>query len=149
MTDITIRLVIDVIGALESGVLAPNVYLFDNNRRGGSTGHGTAALDTSAAVGDRLIWTIAPMECGTYCEIAAIDLPEALCTVKREVFAGTNVSYWTGAVFGHVDDLPYTIALGIGHYGLTMTLENGPRLSVPAIEVPPQVATDSPATPGK
>lgn len=149
MTDITIRLVIDVIGALESGALSPNVYLFDSNRRGGSTGHGTAALATSAAVGDRLIWTIAPMECETFCEIAAIDLPEALCTVKREVFAGTNVSYWTGAVLGPVDDLPYTIALGIGHRGRTMTLDDGPRLCVPAAEIPPSVAAGRPANLGE
>ena len=40
MSQVAIKLVIDVVGALESGSMIGNIFALDTNRRGGSQGSG-------------------------------------------------------------------------------------------------------------
>jgi hypothetical protein len=125
---INIKSIIDVVGALEDNMLKENFYLYDDNRRNGSTRQGTQELATAVKKGDQIVWTVTPMECEAYADISAITLPSAICEVKRYTYAGTAIAYWLGTVKEAVDNLPYSITLKVGNHSVSMTCENGPRL---------------------
>jgi hypothetical protein len=125
---ISIKAIIDVVGALSSGTLSDSLHLFDDNRRGGSNNQGTYRLATAVKKGDQILWTIAPLECEAYAEITAIALPADICEVTRQTYPGTAIAYWIGTVKETVEDLPYSITMSLGHAGFSLTSDYGPRL---------------------
>lgn len=65
MATVNVLIVVDVEGALASGNLSSNVYLVDTNKYMGSYNEGQTELVTVLAVGDMVIWSVAPIDPGT------------------------------------------------------------------------------------
>lgn len=131
MSDVTIKAVVDVVAALEMGTLNGTLALFDNMRLRGSHGLGTASLATAASKGDRLIWSVLPIECEAYTELLDIQIPPAFCDVKRLMLPGTNISYWEGTLKKAVERLPYGLTLALGGTSLSLEAGTGPTLIAP------------------
>lgn len=144
MKTINVRLVVDAAGALEAGTLAGYLYMMDDNRLGGSLEQGTAALATAVTTGDRIVWTLLPIECETHAAVHEIALPADICEVRREIYSGTDVSYWVGRVKQPVGDLPYGLTLELGSRAYTLDTGAAARL-IDAAEQPsdPQPQTGS------
>lgn len=126
---ISITSVVDCVGSLANRSLHGNVYLFDTNKAGGSTGIGTEELKTRVRKGDELLWTVFALECGAYVSIDDVVIDKEVCAPERKVYPGTDVSYWIGAV--KKDDigvLPYQIKYKIGTRAEPMTAPLSPRL---------------------
>ncbi|UFW91941.1 hypothetical protein BjapCC829_48970 (plasmid) [Bradyrhizobium barranii] len=134
MKTINVRMVVNVAAALEADTLAGLLYMIDDNRLGGSRNQATAELATAVAPGDRIIWTILPIECETHAAVRALELPAEICEVRRETYRESDVTYWVGSVKQPVGDLPYRLTLELG--SRTRTLDKGanPRLIDPALE---------------
>lgn len=128
MRQITIRLVIDVVSALETETLTGHLYMFDNNRLHGSLNQNTGSLATAVAPGDQIIWSVVPIECEAYAALSAIDVPAEFCEVTKSTYPGTNVSYWIGVVKQPVDDLPYALTFELGTKSTTMRTDGSSRL---------------------
>ncbi|QIG95540.1 hypothetical protein [Bradyrhizobium sp. 6(2017)] len=137
MKAISVRMVVDVLAALETDTLAGSLYMIDNNRLGGSRNQATAALATAVAPGDRIIWTLVPIECETHAAVRAIELPAEICEVRRETYPGSDISFWVGSVKQPVGNLPYVLTLELG--SRTRTLHNGTdaRLIEAALQTSP------------
>jgi hypothetical protein len=69
MSTVCVLIAIDVEGALSSSDLSNNIYMMDTDKFQGSSGEGTAALDTYLAIGDTIIWSVAPIDPGTNVQI--------------------------------------------------------------------------------
>ncbi|WP_375791426.1 hypothetical protein ACE102_47590 (plasmid) [Bradyrhizobium sp. vgs-9] len=134
MKTINVRMVVDAVAALEANTLAGLLYMIDDNRLGGSRNQATAGLATAVTPGDRIIWTLLPIECETHAAVRAIELPAEICEVRRETYPESDVSYWVGSVKQPVGDLPYRLALELG--SRTRTLDKGadPRLIDAALQ---------------
>jgi hypothetical protein len=112
---ISITAVVDCVGCLADRSLRGNLYLYDTNRSGGSTGLGTEELMTRVRRGDSLVWTVLPLECEAYVDIAGILIDKAVCEPDRRVYPGTDVSYWVGTVKrDNLGVVPYRIAFTVG-----------------------------------
>lgn len=130
---ISITAVVDCVGCLADGSLRDNLYLYDTNRPAGSTGLGTEELRTRVRPGDRLVWTVLPLECEAYVAIAAILIDAAVCRPERRVYPGTDVAYWIGTVTGNGSGagvVPYRIAFTVGTRTEPMVSEATPALMV-------------------
>ncbi|MCG5480824.1 hypothetical protein [Sinorhizobium alkalisoli] len=134
---INVRMVVDVCGALEADTLAGYLYMIDDNRLGGSRNEATAELATAVTSGDRIIWTLLPIECETHAAVRAIELPAETCKVERNTYRDSDVSYWVGLVKQPVGNLPYGLTLELG--SRTHTVDNGanPRLIEATLQMPP------------
>lgn len=77
MSNLSILIVVDVISALaqEETTLSKNVYLFDNNKKKGSSGEGTMALMSKVNPGDAVSWFVAGLEVETKVKIMSIKDP--------------------------------------------------------------------------
>lgn len=112
---ITITAVVDCVGALAERTVRGHLYLYDTNRAGGSSGHGTEELRTRVKQGDQLLWSAMALECEAYVAIDGIDIDSAVCEPERRVYPGTDISYWTGTVkAGGSFPLRYKLALRVG-----------------------------------
>lgn len=120
MSKISIRIVVDAVGALESGTLHGNLFMFDNNRRGGSTGQGSSALLTVLPKDAELSWMVSPLECEAYVSLNSIDMADNCYEVQRHLFPETNIFYWT-ARMRRAQSVSYGLTLEIGHSGLIMS----------------------------
>lgn len=120
MSQVTIKLVVDVIGALENGSLAGNLYAFDTNRRAGSQDNGTDALHTAVTRGTHVTWMIATLECEAFVEIDDIKMDAALCEPERKSFPGSSIIYWSGRVKKTPQDANYDLVLNVGTHGRRM-----------------------------
>ncbi|KYH01488.1 hypothetical protein [Bradyrhizobium sp. DOA1] len=123
MSTINIRIVVDVVGALEADTLAGSLYMIDDNRLGGSRNQATAELATAVAPGDWIIWTLLPIECETHAAVRAIELSPDICELERKTYRDSDISYWRGKVKQSVGNLPYGLTLELG--SRTRTLNNG------------------------
>ncbi len=130
MKTITIVSVVDVIGALANESLNYNIYLFDNNKTGGSQGLGTDCLKTKVSKGDSLLWTIMPMEPESYSAIKAIIIDETVCEPVLQTYEGSDVTYWEGIVLKDIEEIPYSIAFAFGNKDtiISTDLYNTPSL---------------------
>jgi len=111
---ISIRAVIDVVGALATGSLSGNLYLLDTNRANGSTGIGTESLRTRVRKGDQVLWTALPLECEAFASIEDIVVDKEFCMVESRTYPGTDVSYWIGTVKRDTEIATYYIKFKLG-----------------------------------
>jgi hypothetical protein len=126
---ISIAAVVDVVGALATGSLHQNLYLYDTNRAHGSTGTGTERLRTAVRAGDQLLWSVIPLECEAYAAIDAIEIDASVCEPVREVYPGTDISYWTATVKRDaVAATPYRISFRLGTRPEPLTTDLSPVL---------------------
>lgn len=112
---VTITAVVDPVAALASGTLEGNLYLYDTNKAGGSTGFGTLDLRTRVGSGDRLLWNVVVLECETYAAIEDIVIDEKVCAPERKVYPNTDIAYWTATVKRHLTEpVPYRLKFRLG-----------------------------------
>ncbi|WP_299770208.1 hypothetical protein [uncultured Tateyamaria sp.] len=69
MATVNVLIAVDVEGALSSGNLGANTYIVDTNKYMGSGREGTDELQTKLAIGDTIVWSVAPIDPGTSVEI--------------------------------------------------------------------------------
>lgn len=110
----TIASVVDVVAALADDSTKGAVYFMDTNKANGSTEQGTENLKTVVSQGDRLVWTVIFLECEAYAEIEDIIIDKSFCEPKKEIYEGTDVSYWVGIVKKDVTYVPYSIKFKFG-----------------------------------
>jgi hypothetical protein len=120
MSQVAIKLVIDVVGALESGSMSGNIFALDTNRRGGSLGNGTDALQTAVSRGSEITWMIAPLECEAFVSLDAIVADKAVVEPVRQQFPGSAITYWTGTVKKAAHPASYDLVFTIGSFGKQM-----------------------------
>ena len=118
---ITITAVVDVVGALAAGNLSGSFYLLDTNRGNGSTGIGTEDLKTVVTEGDRLLWSVLPLECEAYVSIAGIAVGADVCEPEKKFYPGSDISYWVATVKEDVELAPYNIEFQVGSAAEPMT----------------------------
>lgn len=126
---ITVTAVVDSVGALATRGLEGNLYLYDTNKDGGSTGFGTGALHTSVRAGDKVVWTVLALECEAFVSIDDIRVDPDVCVPERKVYPHTDVVYWIGTV--KKDDVgvtPYQLSLKVGTRAEPITAATSPAL---------------------
>ena len=115
MSQVVIKLAVDVVGALESQSMDGNVFAIDTNRRLGSLGNGTDGLQTAVSPGMGISWMIAMIECEVYASIENIVVDKAVMEPARKQFPGTSVSYWSGEVKRSIQKpITYDLVLKVG-----------------------------------
>jgi hypothetical protein len=115
MSTVSVTAVVDCVAALATRSLDGNLYLYDTNKAGGSTGFGTQEPQTRVREGDEVLWTVHPLECEAYVAIDGILIDPDVCTPEEKVYEGTDISYWTGTVKQDArGSFPYQIRLRIG-----------------------------------
>jgi hypothetical protein len=110
----SITAVVDPVAALASRSLSGNVYLYDTNKKQGSTGFGTEELRTQVRKGDEILWNVVPLECETFVSIDGIEMDKQVCVPEKHVYPGTDISYWSGTVLKDIQ--------GAVHYQLNFRL---------------------------
>jgi hypothetical protein len=120
MSQVSIKLVIDVTGALQSGSLSGNIFALDTNRRGGSQGNGTDALQTAVSRGSEITWMISPLECEAFVSLDHIVTDKSVVETMRHQFPGTAISYWRGTVKRVAHPTSYDLVFTIGSFGRQM-----------------------------
>ncbi|MDN3354379.1 hypothetical protein [Actinomadura sp. DC4] len=126
---ISITAVIDPVAALAAGTVRGNLYLYDTNKTGGSTGLGGEELRTRVRKGDQLLWNTLPLECETYAAISAILIDAEICEPKQKVYPGTDISYWSATVKRDLTEpVPYRIQFRLGTVTEPITTETSPAL---------------------
>jgi hypothetical protein len=120
MSHVAIKLVIDVVGALETGSMNGNIFALDTNRRGGSQGNGTDALQTAVSRGTKITWMIAPLECEAFVSLDGIVADKAVIEPMRQQFTGSSISYWSGIVKRASRASSYDLVFTIGSFGKQM-----------------------------
>jgi hypothetical protein len=150
---ISICAVVDVVGALATGVLSGNLYLFDTTS---APGGASETLRTRVERGDQLHWTVFALECEAYAAIDGIVIDPKLCEVERKTYPGTDVSYWLGTVKRDVGMVPYHIQLRLGNRAEPMTTSATPFLvgdhhtkSQPPVVSVPATSGESKQNPGQ
>jgi hypothetical protein len=111
---VSVLSVIDVISALSDGTLSKNIYLYDNNKAGGSTGQGTSALASNVTQGDTLVWTTMAIEPEVFVEIASITMDPTYCKPIKGFYPGTDVAFWSGVVLKDIGTLQYEVGYTVG-----------------------------------
>lgn len=118
---ITINIVTDAMGILSDGSLDGNVYMFDNNRLGGSTGEGTASLQCRIDCGSekkpqssKLVWNIVNLCPDVRVDIVDIKMSGNAIEVEKRYYESTDVAYWIGTVKKSFDTEHCTLFLKIG-----------------------------------
>ncbi|MEI9927038.1 MAG: hypothetical protein WDN44_04045 [Sphingomonas sp.] len=133
---------LDVVGALGSGTLAGSLFLFDNNRWAGSTGHGTGSLSTVAQPGDVVVWTTMALECEAFARLQLVEIDIAYADyveLDAAAFSETPEVYWLARILKPLpaDGVPYRLSyrLGSAHEPYRAPVES--RLVPPVAAVPP------------
>ncbi|MFC8449537.1 hypothetical protein [Kitasatospora sp. NPDC057223] len=126
---ISITAVVDCVGALASRSMQGNLYLYDTNLAGGSTGLGSEELQTRVRRGDQLLWNVLALECEAFVGIDGIEIDPEFCTPERKVYPGTDVAYWTGTVKkDSAEPVPYRISFVLGTRTEPVTTTLSPAL---------------------
>lgn len=126
---ISITAVVDAVGALATGSLHGNLYFYDTNKAGGSTGFGTEELRTRVRAGDQLLWGVLALECEAYLAIDGIIVDPELIEPERRVYPGTDVAYWIGTVKKNTTGaVPYQIKFKVGSRDEALTTPLSPSL---------------------
>jgi hypothetical protein len=110
---------LDVVGALGSGTLGESLYLFDNNRRAGSTGHGTSSLTTVAQQGDVVVWTTMTLECEAFARLELVEIDVAYAEyvhLEAAAFSETPEVYWFANILKPLPEtgIPYHLSYRLG-----------------------------------
>ncbi|MFG2003956.1 hypothetical protein ACGFNU_32845 [Spirillospora sp. NPDC048911] len=127
---VSITAIVDCVGSLATGTLLGNLYLYDTNKAGGSSGLGTGELTTKVKKGDQLVWTALALTRETYVCIHGIDIDGEVCVPERKVFPETDVSYWVGTVKKDVEQfVPYQLQFKVGRKDEPMTSPLSPGLA--------------------
>ncbi|GAB2837579.1 hypothetical protein GCM10022221_41210 [Actinocorallia aurea] len=112
---VTITAVVDPVAALASGDLDENLYLYDTNRKAGSSGFGTPGLVTRVRKGDTLLWNVIPLECETFVALAGIEIDRRVADPVRKFYPGTDIAFWTATVKRDiVKPVPYRLSFLLG-----------------------------------
>ncbi|MFD0415041.1 hypothetical protein [Streptomyces sp. NPDC127108] len=126
---ISITAVVDCVGALATGSVHGNLYLYDTNKAGGSTGLGTEELRTRVRRGDQILWSVLVLECEAYAAIDEVLIDPDVCEPVRKVYPGTDIAYWIGTVKkDDVQDLSYQIRFKFGSRDEPITSTLSPSL---------------------
>ncbi|AQZ65279.1 hypothetical protein BKM31_30965 [[Actinomadura] parvosata subsp. kistnae] len=126
---ISITAVLDAVGALAAGSVRGNLYMYDTNKAGGSTGFGTEELRTRVRAGDRVLWNCLALECEAFVGIAGIEVDKSVIEPERKVYPGTDVAYWIGTVKkDDIDVVPYRIRFLVGTRTEPITTTLSPTL---------------------
>ncbi|MEV0614374.1 hypothetical protein AB0I81_13695 [Nonomuraea sp. NPDC050404] len=126
---ISITAVLDAVGALAAGTVRGQLYMYDTNKAGGSTGFGTEELRTRVRAGDRVLWNCLALECEAFVGIAGIDIDRSVIEPERQVYPGTDVAYWIGTVKkDDIDVVPYKIHFLVGTRAEPITTTLSPTL---------------------
>lgn len=116
---ITTGIVTDALGILSTDSLEGNLYMFDDNRLGGSFGEGTSGLVTVLDFGDNrpdeyeLAWFVMNLRPDVSVEITDMRLQSDDVTAERQVYDETDVTYWIIRVKNAFDTLKGTVSLRI------------------------------------
>lgn len=110
---------LDVVAALSSGTLADSLYLFDNNRWAGSTGHGTGRLSTVAEPGDVVVWTTMALECEAFARLQQVKIDIAYAeyvALDAAAFSDTPEVYWFARILKPLPagGVPYSLSYRLG-----------------------------------
>ncbi|MHC5904522.1 hypothetical protein ACVNF4_11535 [Streptomyces sp. S6] len=126
---ITITAVVDAVGILASDSTSGEVYFYDTNKAGGSTGFGTEQLRTKVKRGDQLLWSTIALECEAHVAIDSIEIDKSVCEPERKVYPGTDVSFWTAKVKTDISGaVPYRISFQVGTRTEPITTVQSPSL---------------------
>lgn len=128
MSKISIRMIIDVVSALEAKTLHGSLFMFDDRRLAGSQFQGTDHLHSAVAPEDQIIWLPSPIECEVYMALTEIDIPSDICEVSSHTYEDTDILYWTGVVRKPVGSLPYRMTFEVGNQKTKMTTNYTHRL---------------------
>lgn len=134
---------VDVVGALGSGTLAGSLFLFDNNRWAGSTGHGTGSLSTVAQQDDVVVWTTMALECEAFARLQLVEIDSAYAEyveLDAGAFSETPEIYWLATILKPLpaDGVPYRLSYRLG------SADAPYRTAVESRLVPPPVAVVQP-----
>lgn len=129
---VRISVVVDVVGALATGVLDDAVWLVDSNKRGGSTFEGTSRLKTTVKKGDDLLWTAMSLEIEAFAAIEEIEIDAAYCKIVRGFYPGTDIPFWRGQVKKDPGNsvIPYNLVFRLGSRVETFSLTGPNRPSI-------------------
>lgn len=110
---------LDVVGALSADTLANNLFLFDNNRWAGSTGHGSASLTTAAQQGDVVVWTTMALECEAFARLQLVEIDtrySEYVALDAAAFSETPEVYWFARILKPLpaEGIPYRLSYRLG-----------------------------------
>ncbi|MCD7926501.1 MAG: hypothetical protein LUI85_18220 [Bacteroides sp.] len=122
-TIISVMVIVDVVKALGNRTLKGCVYMYDNNRLNGSTGEGTEELSPLLLLPDAdedisnigMAWNIMPLDPEAFAELACVEVDAEYMDVNREVYAGSDVAYWTGWVKKPFEELSCKLYIRLGN----------------------------------
>ncbi len=119
---------LDVMEALVNDTVDDSLYMFDNNKAGGSTGIGSNELKTVVCPGDTIVWMASGLEVETLVDVHIVSGPaaETLGVHQAESY-GTK--YWTCTV-GEGISGTYCYSLDIQVESRLMRLSTGPTITV-------------------
>ncbi len=134
---------IDVVQALGSGTLARSLFLFDNNRWAGSTGHGTGSLSTVAQQDDVVVWTTMALECEAFARLQLVEIDSSYAeyvALDAGAFSETPEVYWFATILKPLpaDGVPYRLSYRLG------SADAPYRAVVESRLVPPPLASEPP-----
>lgn len=116
---ITVKMVTDALGILSTGSLKDNLYMFDDNRRGGSQGEGTSALVTVLDFKEKqpkeyeIIWFVMNMRPDVAVRIEDMQVDSDAVCITRNWYEDTDISYWTACIEKEFDTIEGTMRLHI------------------------------------
>lgn len=121
--------VADVVGILASDSLEGNLYLFDNNRTGGSVGEGTGQLNTRLKFreGDQIdfLWNVMSLEPEAYVSISLVEADPEYFEITSGLYPGSDIGYWKGKVNKVFGQQTYRLSLKVGSREREYTCELG------------------------
>lgn len=111
--------IVDVVGALSAGTVAQSLFLFDNNHRSGSTGHGSDSLSSAARVGDVVVWTTISLECEAFARLQQVEIDSAYAgfvELGAGAFSETPEVYWFARILKPLpaEGVPYRLSYRLG-----------------------------------
>lgn len=115
---ITIMVVADVVGILASDSLEGNLYLYDNNRAGGSVGEGTEHLKTRLKFERdhvNLLWNVMSLEPESYACISRMMTCSKDFTITPQSYPESDITYWKGTIKETCDQPTYYLSLKVGN----------------------------------
>lgn len=129
---IVINIVADAMGILADDSLEGNLYLFDNNRSGGSKGEGTSSLqcmvcydwesgDKGALSECRILWNITNLCPDIRVDLSDLQMSGDAFHVEKNFYEDTDIPYWAGRVCHAFDTETCRFTIRIGSYAKEFT----------------------------
>jgi hypothetical protein len=123
MSDVLIKVFVDVLSALYSDSLEGNVYGFDTHLSHGSQGFGGQELVTSVHSGDKIFWSAISLECEAPITLSGVEFhSEEFSSVPVQ----QNGLHVMQMITPEITSLqPYTLHFTFGKHGKEMSLASG------------------------